>query len=281
MADKIIKRKKRTGKARPHFYKNSSKDASEVKTKTEKKKDKKARGVTNPTGEDVEPSGAARERVARMKERRRQLSASEYAASRALASKIAHLSSEEQADWLWQSYQNQSTRSATPVEREGLTAEAVCRLPPGQSFENGLKFLEPNWGSEFCSVAGREVGHPSALYISSGALGALEMIRACPDISSRCQIAKLFAKHIKLPEQAALLSSKAVCIGAGTPNRIARLVEDGVLKLKSLKWIIIDVRLDAKQRSILDMPEVRDDWWALWERYLWKLKLRIVLYGGQ
>ena len=71
-----------------------------------------------------------------------------------------------------------------------------------------------------------------------------------------CRIAKLFAKHIKVPEQQQHLDSHAVGIGCGTPNRLLKLADIDALKLGRLRLLVLDVQLDAKQRwtSFLSCP---------------------------
>ena len=63
-----------------------------------------------------------------------------------------------------------------------------------------------------------------------------------------CRIAKLFSKHIKVPEQQQHLDSHAVGIGCGTPNRLLKLADIDALKLDRLRLLLLDVQLDAKQR---------------------------------
>ena len=63
-----------------------------------------------------------------------------------------------------------------------------------------------------------------------------------------CRIAKLFSKHIKVPEQQQHLGSHAVGIGCGTPNRLLKLADIDALKLDRLRLLVLDVQLDAKQR---------------------------------
>ena len=65
-----------------------------------------------------------------------------------------------------------------------------------------------------------------------------------------------------------MLRSTPACIGAGTPSRLCKLAEEKALQLDKLKWIVVDCRLDMKQRTLLDMPEIAADWWSLWEGYL-------------
>ena len=63
-----------------------------------------------------------------------------------------------------------------------------------------------------------------------------------------CRIAKLFAKHMKLPEQQKHLESHVVGVSCGTPNRLLKLADVDALKLDRLKLLVLDMQLDAKQR---------------------------------
>ena len=63
-----------------------------------------------------------------------------------------------------------------------------------------------------------------------------------------CRVAKLFAKHLKVPEQQKRLDSSPVGIGCGTPNRILKLADTDALKLDRLRLLVLDMQLDAKQR---------------------------------
>ena len=67
-------------------------------------------------------------------------------------------------------------------------------------------------------------------------------------ISQVCRIAKLFAKHLKVPEQQKHLQEHMVGIGCGTPNRLLKLADMDALKLDRLRLLVLDVQLDAKQR---------------------------------
>jgi protein CMS1 len=65
-----------------------------------------------------------------------------------------------------------------------------------------------------------------------------------------CQIAKLFAKHIKVAEQQQYLQQHPLCIAAGTPNRLCKLADTEALQLSQLQLVVLDVQQDAKQRYV-------------------------------
>jgi len=75
------------------------------------------------------------------------------------------------------------------------------------------------------------------------------------------EVAKLFAKHFKLEEHVTYLKRTKVGVAVGTPGRIGKLLcETDALTLSALTHIILDVTFrDAKKRTLLDIPETRDE----------------------
>lgn len=73
-------------------------------------------------------------------------------------------------------------------------------------------------------------------------------------------VAKLFARHFKLKEHEAWLREHTTPLAAGTPQRVAALIASGSLRLDALQAIVIDQTwVDAKQRSVFDSFETRDE----------------------
>lgn len=65
-------------------------------------------------------------------------------------------------------------------------------------------------------------------------------------------VAKLFARHMKLEEQAEDLRKRGSLIGIGTPERILKLAQEGHLKLEKTQLVILDGVPDAKGFTIVD-----------------------------
>ncbi|XP_014552637.1 hypothetical protein COCVIDRAFT_19316 [Bipolaris victoriae FI3] len=85
-------------------------------------------------------------------------------------------------------------------------------------------------------------------------------------------VAKLFAKHLKLADQVSQLKKSKIDYGVGTPDRLVALLEDGALSTANLKRVVVDVSyIDQKKRGILDMKELHEA--------LMKLLLRKELVG--
>jgi len=216
--------------------------------------------------------------------KKKKLSAVEYEESRAKTASISQQPAAQQAQWLWDNYAKHS--NANDIERNAgdnrlLTKDGLFLLPlPSQPLENRLQAAFPGsfqssfingTGNVFNNSIDNSNGSPVMLYISSSAIGACNFIKRCPRINRGRKIAKLFSKHIKIQEQQDLLTHTKVCVGAGTPNRIMKLVEIGALKLDNLQLVIVDVGLDGKKRTLLDVTEVRDDFWKLYNLYLKEL----------
>ncbi|KAF9159209.1 hypothetical protein DFQ27_001499 [Actinomortierella ambigua] len=108
-------------------------------------------------------------------------------------------------------------------------------------------------------VEGLPKGSPVALILSPSGIRCMDVIRALPAFQEVAKVGKLFAKHLKVPEQAHFLENTVTHICSGTPNRVEKLIQDDALKLDRLELIVLDCFKDAKQRTILDMQEIRVD----------------------
>lgn len=93
-------------------------------------------------------------------------------------------------------------------------------------------------------------------------------------------MAKLFARHFKLAEHAEYLKRTKVGVAIGTPARVGTLLsETDALSLKALSHVILDVSfIDSKMRSMLDMPETRQD---LFHKFLAHPPLRTRFVEGK
>jgi protein CMS1 len=72
--------------------------------------------------------------------------------------------------------------------------------------------------------------------------------------------AKLFAKHLKVAEQASALQKEFNALAVGTPNRLSKLLEAGALSLGNCRLLVLDASFkDAKQFTLLSLPGVAKD----------------------
>ncbi|CAO2657703.1 Nn.00g038290.m01.CDS01 [Neocucurbitaria sp. VM-36] len=72
-------------------------------------------------------------------------------------------------------------------------------------------------------------------------------------------VAKLFAKHLKLADQVSHLKKNKIDFGVGTPDRLTALLDETALSTANLKRIVVDVSyIDQKKRGILDMKDLHE-----------------------
>jgi superfamily II DNA/RNA helicase len=93
-------------------------------------------------------------------------------------------------------------------------------------------------------------GRPWVIVLASGAVRCCALLKQLAPL--RLEIAKLFAKHMKMTQQRQQLEQRPVKIAVGTPQRVAALLEEGALSLADLRCIIFDAHLDAKNFSVLN-----------------------------
>ncbi|KAG6821162.1 hypothetical protein H0H93_005382 [Arthromyces matolae] len=111
----------------------------------------------------------------------------------------------------------------------------------------------------------KSTGAPTLLFVTGAALRVADVTRVLKDRKLRGdkggEVAKLFAKHFKLSEHVAYLRRTKVGAAVGTPGRIGKLLcETDALAVSALSHIILDLSYqDSKKRSLLDIPETRDE----------------------
>ncbi|CCI50077.1 unnamed protein product [Albugo candida] len=75
----------------------------------------------------------------------------------------------------------------------------------------------------------------------------------------KCRKAKLFSRHTKIEQQEWQLKKFYSPIAIGTPARVKKLVESGGLSLQNTAFLIIDMHMNQKVCSILDLKETSFD----------------------
>eukprot|EP00884_Botryococcus_braunii_P006637 jgi/Botrbrau1/15975/Bobra.0375s0002.1 len=165
---------------------------------------------------------------------------------------------------LWNLYKKSC--SLTDLELSDLSGRGVYKLPTQGLLQERLAVLEHLWHNP--KTFPPQVHKPVALFISPAAITCAAAVREMPRYQKECRIAKLFAKHFKVEEQKAYLAAHPLVMGVGTPNRIHRLTDLGALSLDRLQVLVLDLRPDVKQRTLLDIKETRDDWWQFFRQHL-------------
>ncbi|KAG8861919.1 hypothetical protein FRB96_002362 [Tulasnella sp. 330] len=124
-------------------------------------------------------------------------------------------------------------------------------------------------------------GAPTAIFLSGAALRVIDVVKKCRKLpgDKGGEVAKLFAKHIKVQEQIDYLHKTKVSIAIGTPDRIGKLLASKALQTTALTHIVLDAsHRDSKNRSILDIPEVAKE---VFSSILGFAPLRELVKGGK
>ncbi|KAF7322799.1 Protein cms1 [Mycena chlorophos] len=106
-------------------------------------------------------------------------------------------------------------------------------------------------------------GAPTLLFLAGAALRVADIYRALKDNRLRGdkggEVAKLFARHFKVAEHVSYLRRTKIGSAVGTPGRVGKLLEADALSVSQLSHIILDTFRDAKKRTMLDIPETREE----------------------
>ncbi|XP_072252783.1 protein CMSS1 isoform X2 [Leuresthes tenuis] len=130
------------------------------------------------------------------------------------------------------------------------------------SLSSYLKQVCPKWAK--IQKQHTEKSSVVVLIVCSSALRTIELIKQLTSFKGEAKAAKLFAKHIKIEEQAKLLQKGVTHIGVGTPGRISALIEKEALNLQALRYLVLDWNWrDQKLRRMVDIPEIKLDFMKL------------------
>ncbi|OCF36272.1 protein CMS1 [Kwoniella heveanensis CBS 569] len=106
------------------------------------------------------------------------------------------------------------------------------------------------------------VATPRVIILSLSGLRCADVVRGVRDVKGQGDVAKLFAKHFKLADQIKYLEKTKVSIAVGTPARVGKLLNEGAINITSDTVLLLDIsHQDSKTRTILTLPEVRDELW--------------------
>ncbi|XP_034417692.1 protein CMSS1 [Cyclopterus lumpus] len=153
------------------------------------------------------------------------------------------------------------------IEQEELKLRDSCFLSSNDlthTLSSYLKQVCPKWSK--IQKQHTEKSSVVLLVVCGSALRAIELIKQMTAFKGEAKAVKLFAKHIKIEEQVKLLQKGVTHIGVGTPGRIGALLENEVLSVQALKYVVLDWNWrDQKLRRMVDVPEVKLDLMKLLE----------------
>eukprot|EP00937_MAST-01D_sp_MAST-1D-sp2_P000013 g13.t1 len=227
---------------------------------------------------DEDDAGAAQQRPAkkrrldRLKERRRQMHELGRAAS---ALDLARASAEQQAaafrvaavrhDRAPPDAQPERARE-WPAPQHFLSAAGAAGAPAQHSVDTIAPFLRAVL-PRFAPRGPCAAGTVRVLVVCASASRAAAMTAAAGLGVFKCRVAKLFAKHIKLKAQQALLARGGFSLGVGTPNRLLRLADAGALSLRGTALLVLDMHKNEKEQSLFDIQDTVSDLLALYREH--------------
>ncbi|KAI8578804.1 hypothetical protein K450DRAFT_245602 [Umbelopsis ramanniana AG] len=97
---------------------------------------------------------------------------------------------------------------------------------------------------------------PAIIIITHSAIRATDLVRGLKEFDKAAKIAKLFAKHLKVEDQARFLAESRLHFAVGTPHRVKELIELGHLKLDRLELLVVDTEKNAKRLDIFENDAV-------------------------
>ena len=103
---------------------------------------------------------------------------------------------------------------------------------------------------------------PMVLIICASAKRAVSILKEISSLNVRA--AKLFARHMSISDQTAMLENNKYSIAVGTPNRLLKLTEENdsdevPLSLDQTELIVIDCHEDAKRYTVCTMNDTAPD----------------------
>uniref|UniRef100_H3H2I1 Uncharacterized protein n=1 Tax=Phytophthora ramorum TaxID=164328 RepID=H3H2I1_PHYRM len=116
-----------------------------------------------------------------------------------------------------------------------------------------IHHLLPTFKRDFAGKGKRRDKSPYFLILCSSALRCVEVIKHLTPF--KCRVGKLFAKHMKVAEQATQLAKTYLPMAVGTPARVKKLLEMDALSLQHTTHVIFDMEKDKKQLTVLELKD--------------------------
>eukprot|EP00904_Undaria_pinnatifida_P011338 jgi/Undpi1/7334/HiC_scaffold_22.g09807.m1 len=180
----------------------------------------------------------------------------------------------EAAAELWSKFCKVRRDLVTPLEMDSpwITSKSLA-LVDGFGAHTAIKLVGfikaslPDWKKRIQNRDNNAPrGSPSVLIICAGARRCVEVMKHLT--AFRCQVVKLFAKHLKIEEQKVMLRKGCFPLAVGTPGRMQALAAAGSLRLDSSALIVLDMEKNIKGRDVLDMDGVANDTMAFLAEYV-------------
>ena len=181
---------------------------------------------------------------------------------------IAHQTNEIQAAFFWSCYSHflrdkndEYVLTNKSIFEPSFFLSASLNSKSSLSME---QFLKQNISSMKQLKKWKTVKSPMVLIISISARRATSVLKSISSLKIRT--AKLFAKHLDLHQQIAMLNQTSYGIAVGTPNRLCKLTSSldaaavtTSLSLSNTELIIIDCHSDKKNYTVCTLNDTAPD----------------------
>lgn len=174
----------------------------------------------------------------------------------------------------WESFLAKHSGKLSLIQREEMRfddshivlPDESTSIVPNPQFDNLSEFIKatlPTWKKQ---LDWRNKKNTAVLIISSSAIRVTHMLRALKPLNIK--VNKLFAKHMKIEQQAEMLRKSPGPISIGTPNRIKALLDNESLSLDDTVLVIWDVQPDLKALNVLNNVATAGDSFDLYVEHL-------------
>lgn len=182
---------------------------------------------------------------------------------------IADADRDVQSAFLWAAFNHALKLKGEEIDADKFTAEnfVETREKAEQSkYEKSMaKYLKSGVLSSVKRMKKWKVEKsPMVIIVCASALRAVAVLKELSSLNIRA--AKLFAKHMNVSDQVAMLEENSYPIAVGTPNRLLKLVQtdkddngEGALSLDFTELIIIDCSEDKKKFTVCTMNDTAPD----------------------
>ncbi|KIY31682.1 protein CMS1 [Cryptococcus gattii E566] len=231
-------------------------------------KKRKAEDVESEGEQDEEAKKAEKKRRKKEKEKERRAKRRQDAGPIPSTTAPTHLATADLSSILLRSIRESFPSSSAIEIEEVLIPPANLLEPPTYpapkaDSSNAFKPLQQRI-SELMKGKKEPKGNgaPAAIVLGLSGLRCADIVRGVRDVKGKGEVAKLFAKHFKLADQIKYLERTKVSIAVGTPARVGKLLAEGAIKISKNTVLLLDIgHQDSKTRTILTLPEVRDELW--------------------
>ncbi|OXG10374.1 protein CMS1 [Cryptococcus neoformans Ze90-1] len=231
-------------------------------------KKRKAEDVEGEGEQDEEATKAEKKRRKKEKEKERKAKRRQGAELIPSTTAPTHLATTDLSSVLLRSIRESFPSSSAIEIEEVLIPPANLLEPPTYPApkvdpSNAFKPLQQRI-SELTKAKKEPKGNgaPAVIVLGLSGLRCADIVRGVRDVKGKGEVAKLFAKHFKLADQIKYLERTKVSIAVGTPARVGKLLAEGAIKISKDTVLLLDIgHQDSKTRTILTLPEVRDELW--------------------